>query len=232
MAPNQAVRSRRVRSGKESSRAGGVRKKTTSNVSAAETHPPPENPSDTDALRKARLEYLEKPPEERRKKMKYVGEIVAKEPATRKYVETVKKPSEVRRRHKADTKHSHPKVRVTVRRIKEPDEDEFVYRRAPETEANKNNDPKTQGAEPVAAVRSKTRRKLSVDDKQEPEEARRPQRRQSEPLRRRNSYGTDDCQRFGICAFEYLTPADKSRTSSRENVRPALPKSITSIHDR
>lgn len=207
MAPNQAVRSRRVRSGKESSRAGGVRKKTTSNVSAAETQPPPENPSDTDALRKARLAYLEKPPEERRKKMKYVGEIVAKEPVTRKYVETVKKTSEVRRRHKAtkaDTKHSHPKARVTVRRIKEPDEDEFVYRRAPETEADNNDDPKTQGAEPVAPVRSKTRRKLSVDDKQDPEEGRRPQRRQSEPLRRRNSYGTDECQRFGICAFEYL----------------------------
>src|SRR5271170_3134956 len=162
MAPNQAVRSRRVRSGKESSRAGGVRKRTTSNVSAAETQPPPENPSDADALRKVRLEYLEKPPEERRKKMKYVGEIVAKEPVTRKYVETVKKASEVRRRHRAttaNTKHSHPKV---VRRIKEPDEGKFVYRRAPKTEADNNNDPKTQGAEvsSVAPGRSKTRRKL------------------------------------------------------------------------
>ena len=187
-----------------------MRKKTTSNVSGAKTKPPPENLSDTEALRKAQLEYLEKPPEERRKKMKYVGEIVTKEPVTRKYVETVKKASEVRRRHKsttADTKRSHPKARVTVRRVKEPDEGKFVYPRASKTEADNNNDPKTQGAEVssverVAPVRSRTRRKLSVDDKQEPEEGRRPQRRQSEPLRRRNSYGTEECQRFGICAFE------------------------------
>ena len=54
-----------------------MRKKTKSNASAAETQPPPDNPSDVDALRKARLEYLEKPLEERRKKMRYVGEIVA-----------------------------------------------------------------------------------------------------------------------------------------------------------
>jgi hypothetical protein len=244
MAPNQVLWSRRVRSGKESSRAGGVRKKTTSNVSAAETQPPPENPSDADALRKARLEHLEKPLEERRKKMKYVGEIVTKEPVTRKYVETVKKASEVRRRHKAttaDTKRSHPKVRVTVRKIKKPDEGEFVYRRAPETEADNDNDPKTQDAgvtpvEPVAPVRSKTRRKLSVDDKQEPEEGRRPQRRQSEPLRRRNSHGTDECapgQRFGIAHLNILPQLTESRTSApRENVRPALPKSVASTHDR
>ena len=206
MAPNQAIRSRRLRSGKESSRAGGVRKKTIRNASAAETEPPPEKPSDTDAQRKAQLEYLEKPPEERRKKMRYVGEIVAKEPVTRKHVETIKKASEVRRRHRsttADTKRTHPKVRVTVRRIKESDEDEFVYPRAPKTEADDNNDPKTQDAEvssveSVAPVRSKARRKLSVDDRQEPEEGRRPQRRQSEPLRRRNSYGTEECQRFEI----------------------------------
>jgi hypothetical protein len=213
MAPNQAVRSRRVRSGKESSRAGGVRKKTKSNASAAETQPPPDNPSDVDALRKARLEYLEKPLEERRKKMRYVGEIVAKEPATRKDAETVKKASEVRRRHKATTagtKRSHSKVRVTVRKTKEPDEGEFVYHRAPETEA----DNETPGAEvasvkPVAPARSKTRRKPSVDDKQELEERRRPQRRQSEPLWRRNSNGMDKCapgQRFGIAHLSLLLP--------------------------
>jgi hypothetical protein len=224
MAPNQAVRSKRVRSGKESSRAGGVRKKTKSNASAAETQPPPDNPSDADALRKKRLEYLEKPLEERRKKMRYVGEIVAKEPATRKDAETVKKASEVRRRYKAttaDTKHGHHKVRVTVRKIKELDEGEFVYPRAPETEADNDDDPKTPGAEAasvksVAPVRSKTRRKLSVDDKQELEEGRRPQRRQSEPLRRRNSNGLDD----------------KPRTSARENVRPTISKSVTNIHDK
>jgi hypothetical protein len=201
MAPDQTTRSRRVQSGKEFSRTGGVRKKTTSNVSAAAAQPPPKNPSDIDALRKAQLEYLDKPPEERRKKMRYIGEIVAKAPATRKDVETVKKASDVRRRRKAttaDSKHSHRRVRVTVRTIDEHDEAEFVYRQPPDAEGDEENESKTGIAERVAderspPARSKSRRKASVDDKQEREERRKPQRRQSEPLWRRNSYGIDEC---------------------------------------
>ena len=99
-----------------------MRKKSKSDASAAETQAPPDNLSDTDAPRKARLVYVEKPVEKRRKKMRYVGEIVTRELTTRKDVGTVKKASEVRKRPKAtmaDTRHSHPKVRVTVRKIKE-----------------------------------------------------------------------------------------------------------------
>jgi hypothetical protein len=201
MSPDQGRRSRRVRSGKESSRTGGVRKKTKSNASAAASQPPPENPSDIHALCKARLEYLEKSPEEGRKKMRYVGEIVAKAPATRRDVETAKKASGVRRRHKAatvDSKHSYRRVRVAVRAIDEPDEGDFVYRQAPDTEGDKDHDAKTQIPEAVADKRDapatlKTRRKVSIDDKPEREERRNHQRRQSEPLRRRNSNGIDNC---------------------------------------
>ena len=244
MAPEQTVRSRRVRSGKESNRSGGVRKKTTSNVSAAATQPPPENPSDIDALRKARLEYLGTPPEGRRKKMKYVGEIVAKAPATRKDVETVKKASEVRRRHKATTaerKHSHRRARVSVRRADELDEGEFVYRQAPDTKSEVDSDSKTRTAEVVAderdaPARSKTWRKASVDDKREREERRRPQRRQSEPLRRRNSYGVTECgsvQRYDIPVLGYLTRADRPRTTAfRDNARSPAPKSVIGVQAR
>jgi hypothetical protein len=201
MAPERTIR---WRSGKQSSRTGKVCKKTTSNVSAAATEPPPENPSDVNALRKARLEHLDKPPEERRQKMKYVGEIVAKSPATRKDVELVQKASEVRRRRKittAGSKHSHRKVRVAVPKITEPNESEFVYPRARDTEADDDNELKTPLAEDVpderhAPERSKTQRKTAVEEKREQgerQERRRPQRRQSEPLRRRNSHGVDDC---------------------------------------
>jgi hypothetical protein len=215
MSPDRAIRSRRGRSGKESSRTGGVRKKTTSNVSAPASQPPLENPSDIDALRKARLEYLEKPPEEGRKKMRYVGEIVAKASVTRKDVVTVKKATNVRRRHKAttgDSKHSHRNVRVTVRTIKEPDEREFVYHQAPETEANEDLESKTEISEAAAdegdvAAPSKTPRKVSFDNKKEREERRRPQRRQSEPLWRRNFDGKDECtpvRRYEIVQISIL----------------------------
>lgn len=201
MSPDQTIRPWRFRSGKESSRIRRVRKKTTSNVSAAASEPPPENPSDIDALRKARPDYLEKPPEERRKKMRYVGEIVTKAPATRKDVETVKKASDVRRRRKAttaDSKHSHRKVRVAMRGTDDADEGEFVYRKAPDAEADDEKQSQTGIVELVAderdaPARSKTRRKASVDDKQAREERRKPQRRQSEPLRRLSSHGIDDC---------------------------------------
>jgi hypothetical protein len=215
MSPDQTIRSRRLRSGKESSRIGGVRKKTTSNVSAPASQTPPENPSDIDAQRKAQLEYLEKPPEERQKKMRYVGEIVTKAPATRKDVETVKKASYVRRRHKAttaDSKHSHRRARVTVRGINVADEGNFVYHQAPDAEADDEKQAQTGIAEVVAderdaPARSKTRRKASVDDKQAREERRKPPRRQSEPLRRRNSHSIDDCapvRRYDrVCANTY-----------------------------
>ena len=217
MAPDSSIRSRRTRSGKETRRTGGVRRRTASNVSAAATQRLPENPSDIDALRKARLEYLDKRPEERRKKMKYVGETVAKTTAVRKDVESERKASETRRRHKATTaesQHSHRKTRVTVRRSDDQDrEDQFVYRQAQVTETTVEDDSKTRSAETVAAERDapprpKTRRKASVDNKQEREERRRPQRRQSEPSRRRNSYSIDnDCasiQRYETTPSDFL----------------------------
>ena len=200
MAPAPFIRSRRTRSGKETRRTGGVRKKTATDVSAAATQPPPENPSNVDALRKARLEALHKRPEERRKKMKYIGEIVAKTPATKKDVEILKKASEVRRRHKAtrvDRNHSHHKRRVNVPRSDGLDKEQFVYRQAPDTETNVEENSQTGSAEAVAdgrdaSARPKTRCKASVDDEHEREEIRRFQR-QSEPSRHRNLYGIDEC---------------------------------------
>jgi hypothetical protein len=184
----------RGRSGKESSRIGGLHKKTTSDVSAAASEPPPENPPDTDALRKARLEYRENLPGERQKKMRYVGEIVAKVPVTRKDPITVKKATRVRRRRKAtaaDPKHSHPNVRVTVPTIDEHDKGEL------ETESDEDLESKTASPEATVGERegpapSKTRRKRSVDHKRGREERQRSQRRPSEPLRRRTADGTDE----------------------------------------
>lgn len=182
-------------------------------MSAAATQPPPENPPNIDALRKARLEALDKRPEERRKKMKYVGEIVAKTPATRKDVEILKKASKVRRRHKAtrvDSNLSHHKRRVNVLRSADLDEEQFVYRQAPDTETIVEENSQTRYAEVVAderdaPARPKTRRKASVDDEHEREERRRPQRRQSEPSRHQNLYDMDD--RASVHRYE-ITPSN------------------------
>ena len=244
MAPAPSIRSRRTRSGKETRRTGGVRKRTASDVSAAATQPPPENPPNIDALRKARLEALEKRPEERRKKMKYIGEIVAKTPATRKDVEILKKASEVRRRHKAtrvDSNHSHHTRRVNVLRSADLDEEQFVYRRAQDTETNVEENSQTRSAEVVAderdaPARPKIRREASVDDEHEREERRRPQRRQSESSRHRTLYGIDDCasvHRYEIAPFDYPTIADRFRPSaSRETVRPPLQKVVSGVQAR
>jgi hypothetical protein len=199
----------RGRSGKESSRIGGLPKKTTSDVSAAASEPPPENPPDIDALRKARLEYPEKSPGERRKKMRYVGEVVAKAPVTRKDPITVKKATRVRRRRKAttaDTKHSHPNVRATLPTIDEHD-GESGYHQTSETESEEDLKSKTTSPEAAVGERegpapSKTRRKRSVDHKRGREERQRSQRRQSEPLRRRNADGTDE--RASVRRYEMM----------------------------
>jgi hypothetical protein len=179
-------------------------------VSAAASEPPPENPPDTDALRKARLEYREKLPGERQKKMRYVGEIVARTPVTRKDPITVKKATRVRRRRKAtaaDTKHSHPNVRVTVPTIDEHDEGESGYHQTPETESDEDLESTTTSPEAAVGERegpapSKTRRKRSVDHKRGREERQRSQRRPSEPLRRRNADGTDE--RTSVRRYEIM----------------------------
>ena|SRR2546421_8704270 len=211
MAPDPTIRLPRVRSGKERRRKARVRKTTTS-VSAAATQPTPETPSDVDAQRKAQLEY--KLPESRRK-MKYVGEIVTKAPASRRDLETIAKASGVRRRSKAtrrDSNHGHRGVPVDVRKIDVPDESEFVYAQAAKTREDVDIDSKTRTPEVVAdsrdaPARSRTRRKASADDNRGREERRRLPRRQSEPVQRRNSYDVDECApvpRYDIARLDIL----------------------------
>ena len=197
MAPGQSVRRQRERGGKETSSSETSRTKTKSNVSAAAVESPLENPTDLYALRKARLEYLDKPREERRKTMKYVGEVVDKVPVTKRNADGLRKVSDVRKRHKAASvrKHSHQKERATVPRADE-EEDEYVYRPNADVKSN-DEDTSKAGIESVVedgldpSPRAKSRRKAVADDRNRREERRPLPRRQTEPVRRRNSYGLD-----------------------------------------
>jgi hypothetical protein len=177
-----------------------------------------DKPADLDALRKARLNHLEAPPDERRKKMKYIGETVTREPARKIDIEQVRKASAPkRRRQEADPerKHRHRKARP-------PEEDGGAYQSVYQTSDDRRASKKKEGiaketdaveiedrsaraehlsgsARQATTRKSKTRDALGQPESVAARERRTPQRRQSEPVRRinnvrRNSYGIDECQ--------------------------------------
>ncbi len=197
MAPGQSVPRQRARSVKGASRTRVRRTKSRSNLSAANVESPPENPADLHALRKARLEYLVKPPEERRRTMKYLGEVVGKVTVTKRDADVVRKAPEIRKRHKTTSvrKHSQKKDRAAVPRADEGDA-EHVYRQKADVKSNPGDTSETEIASVVKDAheplrRAKTRSSVVTDDRGQREERRPLPRRQSEPLRRRNSDGID-----------------------------------------
>lgn len=197
MAPEQRVRRRRARSSTGSIRAETRRKKSESHVSAANIETPNPNPADVGELRKLRLERLDRPPEEQREKMKYIGEVVQKVSVSKRDASGAQKDSEVRKRRKAPSvrKHSHQKIRPTMPKT-ESDEDEYVYGQKPNVKDDEEKTGKVRaasvaegGIEPTQSTKS--RRKVVAGDRNTREERRPLPRRQSEPVRRRNSYGID-----------------------------------------
>ena len=191
-------------------------------ASAAKKHAPlpsPTNAIDLTELLSARLRVYDKPGVERRKRMPYVGEVVRQVPATKEDVEIVKRISAHKRQSKATRTvrtHSHDRQNTKDKHKaheREPkdnydgeseDEEEEEYGSVDlggkETERNDSKPSRTLVSSTIAddgaeiARRSTVRRDLSSKTSRNREEPpRRPQRRQSDSPRRRNSYGVDPC---------------------------------------
>lgn len=150
-------------------------------------------PQTVDDLRDARLAYLAQSPEERREKMKYIGQIVKTEPTTRpdtrsRRTSTVPNP----RRPETKRRRSQPS---RVRAEADSDSDDYVYGR-PERVAEEDDHegpskiPATR--ETLTPRRSQTRRTTSNHVSKPVEERRTTPRRKTEPVRRRNSFGIDE----------------------------------------
>ena len=146
-----------------------------------------------DELREARLAYLAQSPEERREKMKFIGETTRTETTTRAEgrprTTTVASRS---RRPETKRKRSEPsRARVDP----ESDDDEYVYGRPePIVQAAEQDIPSraptTRKAETTR--RSQTRRTSSNHVVKHSEERRMSSRRNTEPVKRRNSFGIDE----------------------------------------
>ncbi len=181
--------------------------------------PPKDKPSDLEALRKARLEYIDTPAEERRKKMKYVGETITRQPAKKADVQHVRKASGSKRRRKGadpERRHRKRKVRATEAEAgeyqsvyqKRNHEEDVASRRVGVKEKESDNGSRSDvdveaPAESIPRTmerRSETgnfrrpsRQDVNVEKQRQPS-----RRRQSEPTERiqharRNSYGIDEC---------------------------------------
>jgi hypothetical protein len=183
--------------------------------------PPSDKPPDLEALRKARLDYINIPAEERPKKMRYVGETITREPANKADLQHVRKVSGTRRRRKRidpERKHHHRKNRIDE---VEDGEYQSVYGRHDrqqdieskkvdvdehETDGVSNSDAHSNSNEASDPTQNSNAgcSKISTpgpDRRQDGVVERRRQtsrRRQSEPVKRihhsrRNSYGIDEC---------------------------------------
>jgi hypothetical protein len=198
--------------------------------SSAVSSPPNDKPPDLEALRTARLDYINTPAEERRKKMKYVGETIIREAARSTDIEHVRKVSASKRRRKASDpvrKHRQRKARDN-----EGDTPEYqsVYQKShrkqdvqpmrADVEKGETDDSDCSDAK-RRKVREPTRRAAERPSKtghsQQPSEQASVTekerhisgRRQSEPTKRiqhvrRNSYGIDERQSASI--HRYVNP--------------------------
>lgn len=152
-------------------------------------------PQNIDDLRDARLAYLAQSPEERREKMKFIGETVVKTETTtrgegrpRGPTTESKAPKPESKRKRSQSTRAHPESH--------PDSgDEYVYGRpepvAEETERiAPSRAPTVKKAEPPK--RSRTRRTSSNNVPRHAEERRTSARKEADPARRRNSFGIDE----------------------------------------
>ena len=236
----EAERRRHRHGGKER------RQKTHSGPSALGLKSPPANPRDLQALRTARLAYLSIPWQQRQRRMKYVGEVVEKASVRRKESESLKKSSAPRRRHKATEsgkKHSHPRPRSPEQNDEDTDQDgdDFVYPRVPERKSSRGAEDSTTvvssttTVKPESPRRSRAQRSSTVErkvirEKTIKEERRTPRRRQSDPVKRRNSYGIDECA--GKNTSSPRTSPPKRTASAADRSHPPLPRSATSARSK
>ena len=190
---------------------------------AKSTAATPPNPANVDALRKARLEYLETPEEERRSRMKYIYDqpVKQKEKDKDKDKKTGARSvvSTARRKSEGTTKRRKSKVARDDQDM--VSEEEYVYGRTKTEEAPKKKKkpvPKSRSSTNVRKATSKVESgKVAVN--REP-----PKRRHTEPARRRDS--CDDAEETVITI---TSPQTRRRSSTvvEDNPRPSLKRSAT-----
>jgi hypothetical protein len=147
-------------------------------------HEPPSRPSTLNALRKARLEYLDRPPEERRKNMKYVYDvpITVKTRSTKDEKRDRQSVVSVSRR-KSEEPRKRRKRKDSNQRDAQSDDDYVLSE--PETKEEKKEKPtaKSRSREHIAPKATSKRSTVSkATESRDP-----PRRQNTEPLRRRNS---------------------------------------------
>lgn len=181
--------------------------------------PPDDKPADLEALRKARLDYIDIPADERKQKMKYVGETIIREPATKADIQHVHRTSEPKRRRQVNDRTG--KRRQHRTRVAESDtsryqsvyqrhrlEDDVEPRRIDEEDDTDEGDQNGADAKGPSEPTQRTKRRRSktgghaqgTSEQSVPVEKRRhtSRRRQSEPIDRTrvvrgNSYD-NECQ--------------------------------------
>lgn len=189
--------------------------------SATLDSPPIEKPPDLEALRKARLDYINTAADEPKKKMKYIGETITREPARKVDVDHVRKASGSKRRRKSDDPlHRHRQRKVRASEVATGGYQSVYERRSPEQDVeSKTSEPEEQevvkldrqeGPEVTPSdsilptVRRRSKRgdegkEVEREDSGIDKQRRTTRRRQTVPTDRvrhvrRNSYGIDECE--------------------------------------
>ena len=174
--------------------------------------PPDDKPSDLEALRKARLDYISTPVEDRPRKMRYVGETTTREPAKKADLQHVRKVSGTRRRRRrtdSERKHHHRQNRVDELDTREyesvydrHDRQRDIELQKVDVEGDETDGVDKSDAQSNEVPETSQNKKASHPDRQQDraveKQKQTSRRRQSEPVKRmyhsrRNSYGIDEC---------------------------------------
>ena len=177
------------------------------------------NPADVDALRKARLAYLAKDPEERRKEMKY--EYVKRTRTTLSQVgeDKDRRPKTVRahtnEQDDRKVERSHTKRTETTRRHTQRDDDEnrYVYSTTQRTAGRGTVDAET----PKRSTKVEDGSPRKADGKPKT-----PERRHTEPVRRKVIYTFDD-----DCADDSKRAQRRGSVVAEKPQRPEIKRSAT-----
>ncbi|OAL35728.1 hypothetical protein AYO20_04878 [Fonsecaea nubica] len=184
-----------------------------------------DSPADIDALRKARLTYLAKSPEERRNDMKY--EYI-------KRTKTSEADEEKDKRHKAvrgqviDREDRKPERRSTTRTdsnrravAQDESEDDYVYSRN-----ERSSGARSTGATQIETTRTQRTKSQSQNPKKTETTRRAPERRYTEPARRKEVYVFDEVP----CAGKEAHPLPRRMSIVTEKPRkPEIKRSVTTV---
>ena len=219
--PKHHHRHRRHRSTSSRTRSIHTTSRTSRNVKAPLGILESSRPESVDALRAARLKYLTTPPEERRKKMKYVGESVTKT----KVIRPDEPKTESSRNRESRQSRTTPKPqrrtsRVTSRKADEDNEADYVYGRPAQEQATSRYEASDKLLKTAKPQSTPTKRKSESSSMHRVP----PPRRYTEPVRRRESAISEKREPRSDPISEPQTPATHSR---RPSSRPSLRRSAT-----